>query len=118
MYTSLKEIWWGFVKNASAGAGGPVIALGGVLMMAISALPFFAAPFLRGGLLALALAGIAVALTQRVLTFSAVFPAGARWALTTPLAALCFMGILVHSSVRQLRGKGPIWKGREYPHGR
>ncbi len=23
MYTSLPEIWWGFVKNASAGAGGP-----------------------------------------------------------------------------------------------
>jgi chlorobactene glucosyltransferase len=118
MYTSLHEIWWGFVKNAAAGAGGPLRALGGVLLIGVSALPFFAAPFLRGGDLALAIAGCAVALAQRLLLFRLLFPAGARWALALPLAAVCFMGILLHSAVRQLRGKGPLWKGREYPHGR
>ena len=117
MYTSFAEIWWGFVKNASAGAGGPWKALGGMLMIGLSALPFFAAPFLRGELRALALAGCTVALLQRWLIFAVVFPPAA-WALSLPLATLCFMGILMHSAVRQLRGKGPIWKGREYPHGR
>jgi chlorobactene glucosyltransferase len=118
MYTSLREIWWGFAKNASAGAGGPWMALGGALFVGLSALPFFAAPFLHGGLLRLALAGCALALLQRLAVFVAVFPAWAPWALTLPLASLCFMGILLHSAVRQLRGKGPRWKGREYPHGR
>ena len=117
MYTSLPEIWWGFVKNAAAGAGGPWQALGGVVMIGLSAVPFFAAPFLHGGQLALALAGCAVALLQRWLIFAVVFPP-AIWALSLPLATVCFMGILIHSAVRQLRGKGPIWKGREYPHGR
>jgi len=117
MYTSLPEIWWGFVKNASAGAGGPWRALGGVLMIGLSALPFFAAPFLRGDQLLLALAGCALALLQRWIVFALLFPPAA-WALSLPLASICFMGILVHSAVRQLRGKGPVWKGREYPHGR
>ena len=118
MYTSFREIWWGFVKNASAGAGGPLRALGGVLLMAILGLPFLAAPFLHGGALALALLGCGVALAQRLLLFRLLLPSGAQWALTLPLATLCFMGILLHSAVRQLRGKGPLWKGREYPHGR
>ena len=117
MYTSFAEIWWGFVKNASAGAGGPWRALGGVLFIALSALPFFAAPFLRGEQLALALAGCGVALLQRWLVFALIFPPPA-WALSLPLATVCFMGILLHSAARQLRGKGPLWKGREYPHGR
>src|SRR5439155_14622398 len=70
MYTSLKEIWWGFVKNASAGAGGPLRALGGALLVGITALPFFAAPFLRGGQLALALAVCAVAMVQRLIVLA------------------------------------------------
>ena len=115
MYTSLSEIWWGFVKNASAGAGRPWRALGGVFLIGFSALPFFAAPFLRGP--QLALAGCTVALAQRGILFALLFPP-AGWALSLPLATVCFMGILIHSAVRQLRGKGPLWKGREYPHGR
>ncbi len=118
MYTSLRQIWWGFVKNAAAGAGGPIQALGGMLLVGVATLPFLAAPFLRGELLALALAGCATALAQRLFLFRILVPGNVRWAITMPLAGLCFMGILLHSAVRQLRGKGPIWKGREYPHGR
>src|SRR5207244_2322727 len=55
MYTSLREIWWGFVKNAAAGAGGPWRALGGIVVVLLAVLPFFAAPFLRGLPLGLAL---------------------------------------------------------------
>jgi chlorobactene glucosyltransferase len=118
MYTSLREIWWGFVKNASAGAGGPLIALGGVLVVLLSALPFFAAPFLGGWPLALALGAVGLALAQRLLIFATVFPVHPVWALTAPLASLLFAGILLHSAFRQLAGRGPRWKGREYPHGR
>ncbi|MGZ6143679.1 MAG: glycosyltransferase, partial [Myxococcales bacterium] len=118
MYTSLAEIWWGFVKNASAGAGGPLLALGAVPLVALTALPFAAAPFLHGPQLLLALAGCAVAIAQRVVVMAKLFPIGMHWILALPLGQLAFVGILVHSAVRQLRGKGPIWKGREYPHGR
>jgi len=118
MYTSLHEIWWGFVKNASAGSGGPLLALGGTVAVGLTALPFFAAPFLRGGALAVALAGCAVALAQRLLVFSALHPQGLVWAFLMPLGQVMFMGILAHSAVRQLRGLGPRWKGRDYPHGR
>ena len=118
MYTSLREIWWGFVKNASAGAGGPWMAIGGMLLVGFSALPFFAAPFLHGFELWLALAGCAVALTQRVVVLTALFPVGLAWVLALPIGQLFFIGILAHSAARQLRGRGPIWKGREYPHGR
>ncbi len=118
MYTSLREIWWGFVKNASAGSGGPSLALGGAAVVALSALPMFAAPFLRGGELWLALAGSGVALVQRVIVLAALFPVSPLWALVLPLGQAFFAGILGHSALRQLLGKGPRWKGRDYPHGR
>ena len=95
-----------------------MLALGAVPVVALSALPFFAAPFLHGPQLALALAGCGVAIAQRVVVLAMMFPVGLHWILALPLGQLAFIGILVHSAVRQLRGKGPIWKGREYPHGR
>ena len=116
--SSLRDIWWGFVKNASAGAGGPLRALGGAVMVGLTALPFFALPFLRGGQLALAAAVCAVAMAQRLIVLSNVFPVGLGWSIALPLGQLAFIGILVHSAVRQLRGRGPVWKGREYPRGR
>jgi len=93
-------------------------ALGGAIFVGITALPFFAAPFLRGGQLALALAVCGVALAQRLVVLAKVFPVGLGWAIALPLGQLAFIGILLHSAARQLRGKGPLWKGREYPHGR
>ncbi|MCA1828402.1 MAG: glycosyltransferase [Myxococcales bacterium] len=118
MYTSLREIWWGFVKNASAGAGGPHWALGGAVLVAITAFPFFGAPFLRGGPLTFALCVCAIAIAQRLIVLAKIFPVGLRWSLALPLGQLAFIGILLHSAIRQLRGKGPLWKGRAYPHGR
>ena len=118
MYTSLREIWWGFVKNASAGAGGPLIALGGVLAVLVAVLPFFAAPFLHGPALWLALGACATAIAQRLVVYRALFPVHPAWVLSLPFASLLFCGILVHSAARQLAGRGPVWKGREYPHGR
>ena len=118
MYSSLREIWWGFVKNATAGAGGPLMALGGAMVVIMSALPFFALPFVRGQDLTIALAGCAVALAQRLLVFATIFTEAVPWALALPFGQVLFAGILAHSAVRQLAGKGPRWKGRDYPHGR
>jgi hypothetical protein len=87
-------------------------------MVGLTALPFFALPFLRGGQLAFALGVCAVAMSQRLVVLSTVFPVGLGWSIALPLGQLAFIGILVHSAVRQLRGRGPRWKGREYPHAR
>ena len=118
MYMSLRDLWWGFVKNASAGVGGPLLALAAVPFLMVTVLPFFAWPFLRGPTLLLALAACAVALGQRLFLFARLFPVNPAWALSLPIAAVVFTGIVLHSAVRQLTGRGPIWKGREYPYGR
>jgi hypothetical protein len=34
------------------------------------------------------------------------------WALTLPLAALCYMGATVHSAFKFWSGRGGQWKGR------
>ena len=118
MYTSLRELWWGFVKNSSAGAGGPFGALAGAVLVVLTALPFFALPFARGPALGLAALGCVVALAQRAWVLRTLFGQGAIWALCLPFGQLFLAGVAVHSALRQLAGKGPLWKGRAYPHGR
>lgn len=118
MYTSFSQIWWGFAKNAAAGAGGPIRALLGVLLILASVAPFYALPFLRGPALLLAATACALALLQRALVFHRLFPVRWPYVLALPLAQAIFAGIAIHSAARQLLGKGPRWKGRSYPHGR
>jgi chlorobactene glucosyltransferase len=118
MYASLREIWWGFTKNASAGVGGPVAALFGAVFVGAAASPFYLWPFLGGWQLGLALATCGVALLQRFVVFGAAFSVPRRWALLLPLALPMLIGIVLHSAFRQLSGKGPRWKGREYPDAR
>lgn len=122
MYTSLREIWWGFVKNASAGAGGPAAALVGAALLALSAAPFAALPIgivIQEPRLAWAgAAGVALALASRVLAFRIFFSAPLGYALLLPFGQLALAGIAVHSALRQLRGLGPSWKGRSYPGAR
>jgi chlorobactene glucosyltransferase len=121
MYSSLREIWWGFVKNASAGSGGPLAALAGAALLVLSAAPFAALPIalaLRQPLLAwVAAAGVTLSLASRVLAFQ-LFTAPLGYALLLPLGQLALAGIAVHSALRQWTGKGPRWKGRAYPHAR
>ncbi|MBS2020811.1 MAG: glycosyltransferase [Deltaproteobacteria bacterium] len=123
MYTSLAEIWWGFVKNAAHGAGGPLLASLGALAVVLAAVPFFALPvaIALGDQRLMCVSGLAVALAfgQRVFAVSWLFPRiSAAWGLTIPFGQLMLAGIVFHSSLRAVTGKGPRWKGREYPDAR
>ena len=118
MYTSLREIWWGFAKNAAAGAGGVWVASLGVLLSLFGLLPFLVLPFARGTALAVAASACACALLQRALLLRRLFGASALWALFVPVTNLFLAGVAAHSVLRQLRGQGPLWKGRAYPNAR
>jgi len=122
MYRDLSGIWWGFVKNATAGAGGVHRVLLGAAAMLFSVLPFAALPWALaagdGNAAALAAAGIGVAYAQRLLVYSSIFDVRLGYALLLPLGQLMLAGIFVHSAWRQLTGKGPLWKGRAYPAAR
>ncbi len=118
MYTSLREIWWGFVKNASAGAGGPWLTSLGIAAALFSLLPFFALPFAHGPLLLVAAAACACAVLQRALLLRRLFGASLAWAVFVPVTTLFLAGVAAHSVLRQLSGAGPVWKGRAYPNAR
>ncbi|GAC1609694.1 MAG: hypothetical protein NVS4B10_25260 [Myxococcales bacterium] len=122
MYTSLREIWWGFVKNAAAGSGDPASAVAGAALLAVSVAPFAALPLgllWRAPLLGwMGGAGVALAIASRALAFRLFFTAPLGYALLLPLGQLALAGIAVHSALRHWRGKGPRWKGREYPDAR
>jgi hypothetical protein len=118
MYASLRELWWGFAKNASQGSGGPARALVGVLLAGAAATPFYLWPFLNGWHLWLALITCALALAQRLYVFSRAFSVSRGWAFALPLATPMVLAIVLHSAFRQITGRGPRWKGREYPRAR
>jgi chlorobactene glucosyltransferase len=121
MYTSLREIWWGFVKNAAAGSGGPGTALAGAALVLLSAAPFATLPIglaLRQPILAwVGALGVTLSLASRVLAFR-LFTAPLGYVLLLPFGQLALAGIAVHSALRQWSGKGPRWKGRVYPAAR
>ena len=122
MYTSLREIWWGFVKNASAGAGGPLLAGLGAIFLVATLLPFGVLPWAIAvgdwKIAALAGAGVLASWAQRWQLYGVLFASSRLYALLVPVSQTMMAGILVHSAVRQILGRGPIWKGREYPRGR
>lgn len=119
MYHSLREQWDGWSKNAYAGSrGGPLFFL-----LMIAGLPMVCiAPFV------LLLAGLLGRKTSVVL--AGAVPVGAilayrtrldrqlhvpwRYALTHPLAAAIFTGILSRSFWRKWSGRGVDWRGRTY----
>lgn len=118
MYTSLREIWWGFVKNASAGGGGPLLTSLGIALSLFALVPFIALPLVRGQALWLAGWACGFALWQRALLLRRLFGASPLWAVFVPVTNLFLAGVAAHSVLRQLAGKGPRWKGRAYPNAR
>jgi chlorobactene glucosyltransferase len=122
MYRSLREIWWGFAKNGTAGAGGPLLAALGTVALLWALSPFALFPWaLAAGHLRIAgLAGAccAAGVLQRARIYRLLFRLGPHWALLAPLGQLVFAGIMAHSIARAVTGKGPMWKGREYPWAR
>jgi chlorobactene glucosyltransferase len=126
MYTSLPELWEGWTKNIYLGLRGQVgllllgiaTGLGGALLLTgwpLAGLIWLA----RGGGLPAALVTAQAALLwayiiyqrARVLREMELSP---WWALTLPIGALIFTGMMLTSTLRVLTGKGVTWKGRTY----
>jgi chlorobactene glucosyltransferase len=126
MYTSLAELWQGWTKNIYLGLQGrrglmllgAVTALAGALALPAWLLAGLAWLALGGGLWA---GGVVL---QALLAWAYVIAARAEvaqalgisrlYALTLPLGALLFAGMMLESTLRGLTGRGVAWKGRVY----
>ncbi|HEX8032532.1 MAG TPA: glycosyltransferase [Ktedonobacterales bacterium] len=119
MYHGLREQWDGWSKNAYAGSRGGVL----FFLLMIAGLPAVCiAPFvlLLAGLLGrkapVALAGavgVGAILAYRT-PLDQQLGVPWRYALTHPLAAAIFTGILARSLWRKVSGRGVEWRGRTY----
>jgi chlorobactene glucosyltransferase len=127
MYTSFPEIWEGWTKNIYLGMRdrlglllfGGLVGLAGALLLPL---------WLFGGLFWLVQAGgtaAGVVTSEAALLWGYVlwkrlqvavgFQISGWYALSLPLGALVFTGMLFRSAFRVLSGKGVTWKGRTYP---
>jgi chlorobactene glucosyltransferase len=138
MYHGLDDIWRGWRKNAFLGNRGgvpflllqllglPLIAVIPFLLPLLAGLPRerrgVAAPAIGRSEAALATALEMVPLLAYRTWLNLRLGMGARrgflYALTHPLAALMFDGILAQSMWRVLTGKGVDWRGRQYRRAR
>lgn len=126
MYTSLSEMWEGWIKNIYLGLRDQfsLLILGGlVLLIATLLLPIW--PFLgvlwylhRGGWLAgtvifesLVLWAFLIHQRARAAKAMGISP---WYAFTTPLGTGVFAAMMLVSTWRVLSGKGVTWKGRIY----
>jgi chlorobactene glucosyltransferase len=136
MYTSLPELWEGWTKNIYLGLRGRFgLLLFGALVALTGALALPA--WLVAGAVWLARGGgrleqlaAAVVLSEALAAWlvltavraevSRLFGIPAWYALTLPLGALIFAGMMATSALRGLSGRGVRWKGRLYrgPAGR
>jgi chlorobactene glucosyltransferase len=129
MYTSLPEMWEGWTKNIYLGlrdrpgllllgASGATLSLVAALLMPVWPLLGFAW-WLRGGGVpailiiaeALLLWAFLIALRARVARRMGI---SGWYALTTPLGAAVFAGLMLASAWKVLSGRGVTWKGRRY----
>ena len=126
MYTSLPEIWEGWTKNIYLGMrdrlglllfGGLVGLIGALLLpfWLFGSLFWF---FQAGGIVAGVITFQAVLLDGFVLWMryqvSRSFQLPGWYALTFPLGALIFTGMMFFSALKVLSGRGVTWKGRTY----
>jgi chlorobactene glucosyltransferase len=126
MYTSAREIWDGFSKNAfdetqkqpgGAAAGLlllPVLSVGPHLLSLLALRRVLAggAGWARLSLLVRLLQTSALLLTGRAT--ARYFGLPVRYALAQPISSLFLWGILANSTWRTQTGRGVTWKGRTY----
>jgi chlorobactene glucosyltransferase len=130
MYTSLPQMWEGWTKNIYLGLRDrPALlllgAFGGLLsVIAALFLPLWPvlglAWYLRGGggWMAITVIFNALALWAVLLYARAAVARGMGipgwYALTTPLGAAVFAGMMLASAWKVLSGRGVTWRGRKY----
>ncbi len=129
MYTSLPSMWEGWTKNIYLGLSDRpgLLLLGafGASLAVIAALFLPAWPLLGlwwtfhgGGFMGAAVAAEAILLWAYLLTVRATvahkMEISRWWALSTPLGAGVFAGMMLTSAWKVLSGQGVTWKGRVY----
>jgi chlorobactene glucosyltransferase len=129
MYTSLPSMWEGWTKNIYLGLSDRpgLLLLGafGASLAVIAALFLPAWPLLGlwwtfhgGGFMGAAVAAEAILLWAYLLTVRAMvahkMEISRWWALSTPLGAGVFAGMMLTSAWKVLSGQGVTWKGRVY----
>jgi chlorobactene glucosyltransferase len=126
MYTSLPEIWEGWVKNIYLGMQdrlwlllfGAVIGFAAALALPLWTVISLAWVALGGGWIAALVAAESLALWGYLLyhRYQANLGMGISfwYALTLPLGALFFTAMMLTSAYRVFSGKGVKWRGRTY----
>ncbi len=126
MYTSLAEIWEGWTKNIYLGLQDRLwlLSFGAVVgLLAALLLPFWLVGGLawaaRGGGVYPSLIAIQAVILWAYLLFMRIqacraFQISPVYALTLPLGALLFTGMMLTSAYNVLSGRGVRWKGRTY----
>ncbi|MCA0988252.1 glycosyltransferase [Guptibacillus algicola] len=120
MYRSNKDVWEGFTKNLFPGLGRSLLL---VIFLFLFYGVFYVLPFI------LLLLGL-MSYIQGMPMFTLFFPyllitlqkawvdwitnQSIRLSLFMPLSALAFMLLLINSTMRGLKQKGYVWKGRTY----
>jgi chlorobactene glucosyltransferase len=118
MYTSLRELWFGWTKNLYAGLGyrrDRVVFLCGFLLVEML-LPYviLVVGLARGNTELVAWGAGLVVLIHAVRAYlDAIFGQDLRYGLLQPLGALMLIGLLIDSG-RRSRGGQVLWKGRRY----
>ena len=126
MYTSFAEIWEGWTKNIFLGLRDRLwLLLAGAVtgLLAALALPLWLAAGIAwlvagGGAPAALVTGQAVVLWVFLLSYryraARAFKISGLYALTLPLGALVFTGMMLASTFKVLFRRGVTWKGRTY----
>jgi chlorobactene glucosyltransferase len=126
MYTSLPEIWEGWVKNIYLGMQdrlwllilGAMIGLVAALALPLWTILSFAWAVLGNGWIAAFVAAESLALWGYLVynRYQVNHDMGISfwYALTLPLGALVFTAMMLTSAYRVISGKGVTWKGRRY----
>ncbi len=123
MYTSLREIWNGWSKNAFAGLDfslrRTVNSTIGLLLLMV--LPYILLAWATAGLLTmkpsllfLVSAFLCGLIWTRLAVIHAQLGGKARYGFLTPVGALVIAAILINSARRYRRHGGVAWKGRVY----
>lgn len=121
MYHDLGEMWRGWRKNAAfASPGEPtkgvVPAIGLAVLGAAPALCGLAGMRMRDGpLTTLGVAGFAAQCALQRLA-SPVVDTPARYAPTLPVGTTFMAAAALRGSIDRITGRGPLWRGRRYPH--
>ncbi len=121
MYHDAAAMWRGWRKNASfAAMGDPTKGVVPALALAALGVAPFASAIIGarrgdGRLIALGAAGIAIQCALQRLA-APIVATPRRYAPTLPVGTTFMAAAALRGAVDRISGRGPLWRGRRYPH--